>query len=172
MVPHHESAIEMARVAKRRAQHPEVTELADAIIAAQSKEITQLKRIHRRLFDDRLLPNPDAHQALGLSPEQAGMAHMDSTRQLKRARPFDKAFIDEMISHHQGAIRMARAVDKTSDEELGALAAAIVAAQSREIMAMNDWRAQWYGAPSPAGGVPAATGDAGSEGSMGEHDGH
>ncbi len=42
-----------------------------------------------------------------------------------------------------------------SDEELKELAGSIVETQSKEIEDMNDWREDWYGAPSPAGGVPA-----------------
>jgi uncharacterized protein (DUF305 family) len=164
MVPHHQSAIAMARVAKRRAHHPQITELAVAIITAQGKEIRQINRIHRRLFDEPILPNEDAHEALGLSAEDAGMAHSDSKAELKHARVFDKTFIDAMVSHHQGAIRMARAVgEQTADEEIASLAKAIVLTQSNEIEAMNTWRDEWYGAPSPAGGVPM--GDA-------EHEGH
>jgi uncharacterized protein (DUF305 family) len=155
MIPHHESAIEMARVARRRARHTKITELADAIIEAQSKEMRQIGRIHRRLFGQQVLPNADAHQGLGLSAEQAGMAHDDPAAKLARARRFDRAFIDEMIGHHQGAIRMARAVlEQTEDDELRSLASAIVSAQSREIERMNRWRTAWYGAPSPSGGVP------------------
>jgi uncharacterized protein (DUF305 family) len=159
MIPHHESAIAMARIAKRRTDHPQITELADAIVTTQGREIRQIERIHRRLFDERVMPNEDAHQALGLSAEEAGMAHMDATAELNQARPFDKAFIDEMISHHQGAIRMARAVrDETADDEIRSLARAIVTAQSNEIEAMKDWRYAWYGEPAPD--------------SMGEHEGH
>jgi uncharacterized protein (DUF305 family) len=159
MIPHHESAIAMARIAKRRADHPQITELADAIVTTQAREIRQIERIHRRLFDERVMPNEDAHQALGLSAEEAGMGHMDSTAELKQARPFDKALIDEMIPHHQGAIRMARAVrDETADDEIRSLARAIVTAQSNEIEAMKDWREAWYGELPPA--------------SVGEHEGH
>jgi len=171
MVAHHQSAIAMARVAKRRAHHPQITELADAIVSAQGQEIRQINRIHRRLFDESILPNEDAHEALGLSAEDAGMSHTDSTAQLKQARQFDKAFIDAMVGHHQGAIRMARVVrDQTADEEIGSLARAIVLTQSNEIEAMNQWRDAWYGAASPAGGVP--TPEAGEMREMGEHEGH
>jgi uncharacterized protein (DUF305 family) len=155
MIPHHESAIQMANVAKQRAQHPQIERLAVDIIAAQSDEIIRMHRIYRRLFRTALTPHPMAHERLGLSPQEAGMAHMDAAKALTRARPFDRAFIDEMVSHHQGAIRMARAVmAKTNDREIEGLAEAIVSAQSREIGQMNQWRAEWYGAPSPAGGVP------------------
>jgi uncharacterized protein (DUF305 family) len=171
MVPHHESAIAMARVARRRAEHPQITELAAAIVAAQSREIRQLEQIHRRLFGEPLLANEDAHEALGLSAEEAGMGHMESVADLKRADPFDKAFIDEMVPHHQGAIRMARAVqDQTEDDEIRSLADAIDAAQSKEIAQMNRWREAWYGAPSPAGTLPPDTGS--DDEPMGGHEGH
>jgi uncharacterized protein (DUF305 family) len=39
MIGHHEGAIAMAEAAKERGQHEEVKELADAIIAAQEREI-------------------------------------------------------------------------------------------------------------------------------------
>jgi uncharacterized protein (DUF305 family) len=155
MIPHHESAIEMARLAKRRAGHRQITALADAIIETQSREIRQIERIHRRLFGRKVLPNADAHQGLGLSATEAGMAHDDPAAKLARARPFDRAFIDEMIGHHQGAIRMARVVrEQTEDEEVRSLASAIVSAQSREIERMKRWRTAWYGAPSPSGDIP------------------
>jgi uncharacterized protein (DUF305 family) len=64
-----------------------------------------------------------------------------------------------MIPHHQGAILMAQVVlERGSDGEIQELAEAIIAAQSREIEQMNEWRERWYGARSPAGGVPAGGG--------------
>jgi len=44
MVAHHEGAIEMARLALDRGQHPEIKSLAAAIIAAQQDELDVLKR--------------------------------------------------------------------------------------------------------------------------------
>jgi uncharacterized protein (DUF305 family) len=171
MIPHHESAISMARVARRRAEHQQITELAQAIVTTQAREIRQIRRIHRHLFEEPILPNEDAHEALGLSADEAGMGHMDSAAPLKQAVPFDKAFVDEMIPHHQGAIRMAQAVrDQTEDDEIRSLADAIVTAQSNEIEAMDKWRNAWYGEPSPAGSLPPATGP--DDESMGEHEGH
>lgn len=43
MIPHHEGAIAMAEVAKDRAQHDEIKQLAGAIIEAQEREIQILK---------------------------------------------------------------------------------------------------------------------------------
>jgi uncharacterized protein (DUF305 family) len=173
MIPHHESAIEMATIARRRAEHPEVRELAQDIVRTQRREIRQIERIHQRLFGQKILPNSDAHQGLGLSAEEAGMAHMEPTGALAEARPFDRAFIDEMVPHHQGAIRMARAVlDETEDGGTRSLAEAILRTQSDEIEQMNEWRHAWYGDASPAGGVPAGEVAPSEMDSTGEHDGH
>src|SRR5215218_4842340 len=43
MVPHHQGAVEMARIAQARAEHPEIAQMAEAIIAAQEAEIGQMR---------------------------------------------------------------------------------------------------------------------------------
>ncbi len=150
MVPHHESAIEMAKIAQRRAEHPQISELADNIVATQSAEIDRLNQIGTRLNT-----GDGAHGSLGL--DQAAMGMEMGGAQLETAKPFDRSFIDAMIPHHQGAIRMAQvALADGGDQETEALANEIIAAQSREITKMNGWRTDWYGSPSPAGGIPAA----------------
>jgi uncharacterized protein (DUF305 family) len=40
MTAHHQGAIDMARIAQNRAEHPEIRELADDIVAAQQGEIS------------------------------------------------------------------------------------------------------------------------------------
>jgi uncharacterized protein (DUF305 family) len=155
MVPHHESAIEMAEIALRRAEHGEVEGLARDIIDSQGTEIDQLEAAHERIFGEPLAAASAEHGTLGLPAHEAGMEA--DVAALEKAKPFDLAFIDMMIPHHQGAIRMARIeLERGSDEELANLATAIIEAQSAEIEQMNDWRAGWYGSPSPAGGVPPA----------------
>jgi len=159
MAPHHESAIEMAEIAQDRAEHPEIKALADDIVRTQSSEIETLGAISERL-------GGVADASLGLSPDEMGMASMD-TAALETAKPFDRAFIDMMIPHHQGAIEMARIeLADGSDAEAKALAEDIIAAQSREIEEMNEWRTDWYGEPSPAGGVPEPGETASAEASM------
>jgi uncharacterized protein (DUF305 family) len=161
MIPHHESAIEMAEIARKQAEHPEIKKLANAIVSTQSEEIETLSQISERLGDEH------AGASLGMSEAEMGM-HMDSSS-LEGAEPFDQEFIDMMISHHQGAIIMAEyELANGSDDEAMALAEEIIGAQTREIEQMNDWREQWYGAPSPEGGVPdAAESEAADHDSMG-----
>jgi uncharacterized protein (DUF305 family) len=44
MIPHHESAIEMASAALNESENPEIREIARAIVDAQEKEIAQMQR--------------------------------------------------------------------------------------------------------------------------------
>jgi uncharacterized protein (DUF305 family) len=156
MAVHHEAAIDMAETAQAHAQHAEIRALADDIIAAQSEEIGQMDAMHGRLFGGPM--EGAGHGTLGMSSHEMGM-DMDAMMGLEDAKPFDRAFIDAMIPHHQGAILMAQVVlERGSDGEIQELAEAIIAAQSREIEQMNEWRGRWYGARSPAGGVPAGGG--------------
>lgn len=151
MVPHHESAIEMAEVALERAERPQIRRLAEEIIATQSEELDTLESIHERAFGEPV--SEGEHGSLGLPAHQMGMEA--DTEALRKADPFDREFIDMMVAHHQGAIEMARIeLAKGADEEAMALAEAVIEAQSAEIEEMNEWRTDWYGAPSPAGGVP------------------
>jgi uncharacterized protein (DUF305 family) len=154
MVPHHQAAVEMADLARVRAKHPEIEKLAGEIIDAQNREVLDMTFAHQRIFGEPLPDRGMAHGGLGLSESEMGMS-MDMG-ELENSREFDRTFIDMMIRHHQGAIRMAQAqLQRGEDPELKALARAIVAAQSREIEQMNSWRRSWYGAASPSGGVPS-----------------
>jgi uncharacterized protein (DUF305 family) len=161
MIPHHRSAVEMAEVAKQRSTRKEIKQLADAIITTQKAEIEQLTAVDQTLKDAGIEPGD-----LGVSHNEMGMG--DDASMLEDAKPFEREFIDMMIAHHQGAIRMARAVQQRGqNSELKDLATAIEDAQAKEIDDMNAWRVEWYGAISPAGGVPKeepADGDGGHAG--------
>jgi uncharacterized protein (DUF305 family) len=160
MIPHHRSAVDMAEIAKERSNRPEIKQLADAIITTQNAEIDQLTAVEQHLEDAGVEPGD-----LGVAENEMGMDHDASM--LEDAKPFDREFIDMMIPHHQGAIRMARAeLEHGENGELKDLAEAIIDAQAKEIDEMNTWRVDWFGAVSPAGGVPA------EEDGGGEHGGH
>lgn len=164
MIPHHKMAVQMAQVAQTQAQHLAIKTLAASIITSQDHEIAEMSAIAQKLgvVPDQMPVNGSmsAHmagndQTLGLSMQQTGMSMNMST--LNGAKPFDRMFIDMMIPHHQGAIRMARIeLAKGGDQQLHGIAHGIIAAQAREIGRMNAWRKAWFGASSPAGGIPTA----------------
>jgi uncharacterized protein (DUF305 family) len=53
MVPHHQSAIEMAQVAREKSNIPEIKELAQNIISAQQAEIEQMKQWRNEWYPQR-----------------------------------------------------------------------------------------------------------------------
>ena len=164
MVPHHEMAVEMGEMAKMDGEHRQIRALAARIVSAQTGEIKTLRKIAKSLGVTPAKMPEDGKmseammrdlETLGVSEEESGMA-MDM-HELHSAKHFDRAFIDMMIPHHAGAIRMARAeLRKGTDARLRKLARAIISDQAREIRQMNAWRRAWYGKTSPEGGVPTA----------------
>lgn len=139
MVPHHKGAVDMARVALRNAEHPEITQLAENIVSTQRVEIKELKSIKKEEFGSAEVP-------MKMNSEQMkSMGMMTNPRDLAKQDPFDKAFIDSMIPHHQSAIEMAEvARDKSQNPRVKELADDIVSAQEKEISQMKDWRKEWY----------------------------
>lgn len=63
--------------------------------------------------------------------------------------PFDRAFIDGMVPHHEEAIAMAKEAKTAglSEPELVKIADAIIATQQKEIDQMRSWRENWFGSP-------------------------
>jgi uncharacterized protein (DUF305 family) len=137
MIPHHQMAIAMAKIALERAEHPELKQAAQNIISAQQREIDQMTAWQHEWFGDA---TPSAS-----APLTTGQMDMDMNA-LKTAEPFDKAFIDGMIPHHEGEITMAKAgLPATQRPEIKDLANQIITAQEGEISQMREWRAAWYG---------------------------
>jgi uncharacterized protein (DUF305 family) len=66
----------------------------------------------------------------------------------KTGDAFDKAFLEGMIVHHQGAVEMSEAVLKHAEHaELKEMANNIIKAQTAEIEQMKEWQKSWYGTP-------------------------
>ena len=57
---------------------------------------------------------------------------------------YDLRFIDGMVEHHAGALRMSEYVFNIGTPGVGALANSIWNEQAREIKAMRQWRKAWY----------------------------
>ena len=63
----------------------------------------------------------------------------------KTGADFEKAFLSEMIVHHEGAIVMAEALLKnTQRPELVKLGNDIITAQKGEVSMMKGWLAEWF----------------------------
>jgi uncharacterized protein (DUF305 family) len=160
MVPHHQGAIEMAKIAQQRAQHPEIKQMADGIISSQQSEINQMKTWKEQWYGSSDTPPMSAMPMLEGMSGMGGAGHtMDmqaDVDQLKNApEPFDLAFIDAMIPHHQSAIDAGKqALSQATHPEIKQLAQNIIDAQQKEIDQMKAWRAAWYPNATP---LPTAT---------------
>ena len=72
------------------------------------------------------------------------MKGMTSSLEGKTGDEFDKAFLEEMTVHHQGAIDMAESAKKNAGhDEIKSMAADIISAQTKEIDQMRQWQKDW-----------------------------
>ena len=74
------------------------------------------------------------------------MTGMMASLKGKTGNEFDKAFLTEMVMHHEGAVVMAQAVLTSTDRpELKKLANEIIVAQNKEVSQMRAWYKMWFG---------------------------
>ena len=146
MIPHHESAVVMAKQALEKAKRPEIKTLATNIINDQNKEIADMTAWYKNWFG-KDVTKVSGGMMDGNMMSSGGMhgGGQNEMAVLENAADFDKAFIEAMIPHHQSAIMMAEMLQSgTSRPEMQQLAKNIIASQSKEIKQMQAWYTQWY----------------------------
>ena len=131
MIPHHQQAVEMGALAETRASNAEVKALAAQIKDEQAPEIAQMKG---------WLNDAGAGMDMGHDMGMDGMLSDSEFDALKSATgaEFDKLYLQGMIGHHEGAIKMANMVLKSNNFEVRALGEAIVASQTKQIGYMKE----------------------------------
>ena len=134
MVPHHESAIEMAEIALEKSRRPQVRRLARNIISSQEAEIAEMRALYLSWYGEELVPSISGPHA------DVDMSDLESA-----TKDFDRVFLRMMLPHHASAIVMADEVIMGEPrEEIETLASEIIAAQAKEIGKMQEWRERWY----------------------------
>ena len=78
------------------------------------------------------------------SPTHSGPHHHHAHGMGPAGSTYDLRFIDGMVEHHAGALRMSEYVFNIGAPGVGALANSIWDEQAREIKAMRQWRKAWY----------------------------
>ncbi len=142
MIPHHEGAIEMAELALELSNRDEIKILANSIIKSQSEEIDTMKKWYQSWYGTEVPSDPEAGMGMGRGMMHGGMmGDGTDTASLKNATDFDKAFLEEMIPHHQMAIMMANMLlQGTNRSEMKQLGQDIIDAQAKEIDQMQTWQ--------------------------------
>src|SRR3989338_9279237 len=146
MIPHHEGAVAMAKLALEKSKRQEIKTLANAIITGQTKEIGDMTLWYKNWFG-KDVPKVSTGMMGGGMMSGSGM-HMGGQEDiyaLQTATDFDKAFLEAMIPHHQLALMMVQMLESgTNRPEMIQLAKNITVSQSKEIKDMQGWYKQWY----------------------------
>jgi len=136
MIPHHQQAVQMAALADGRAANAQVKDLAGKIKAAQQPEIDTMNAWLTAWGK----PAPSTSMAASMPGMQNGampgmMSAADmATLTAAKGAAFDKQFLTMMISHHEGAITMAKQeTSQGSNADAKALAQKIITDQQAEI---------------------------------------
>jgi uncharacterized protein (DUF305 family) len=135
MIPHHEQALEMAKLADGRASDSEVKKLAGQIEQAQDPEIKTMEgwlESWGKPTETESMPGMDhgsGHGGDGMMSD-ADMDELEATN----GTEFDKMFAEMMIEHHNGAITMAKDEQKNGKHAAAKkMAGDIVKGQSAEV---------------------------------------
>lgn len=158
MIPHHEDAIAMADLALTRSKRPEIQQLAQTIKKTQSQENQQMRTWYKQWFGSEVptwSPGMGRGQGMGMgrgmgSGMGQGMGRgmggcmRSDLAALEKAADFDRAFLEEMIPHHEMGVRMTHMIANSQRPELQTLADAIVTTQTAEIEQMQRLYQQWY----------------------------
>lgn len=123
MIPHHQEAVDAARLVLGKGESSELKKLAQAIITAQEKEIAMMQKWSK-----------DWNYSTVTSSYQNMMG--DGTKLSGKA--LDIWFLKGMIIHHMGAVQMADFVLKLNTrKEVSDFARDVIRVQNAEIMDMK-----------------------------------
>lgn len=143
MIPHHAQAIEMADLALTNTKNPDVLALANKIKAAQSPEIIKLSGWLRDW--GQTVPSTASgsmdHDMSGMGGMMMDgmMSQADMDRlETSTGTEFDRLWIELMIQHHEGAVKMSKTeVAGGKNPDAIALAQVIISSQQAEITTME-----------------------------------
>ena len=130
MIPHHEQAVTMSKLALTNTTNPQVLDLAQRIKAAQEPEIVQM---NTWLDGGYSMMGHDGHQMGGMLSDEE-LAKLETLKD----KEFDQMFLESMIVHHEGAIQMTQMIVESSNKEVKTLADNIISSQTKEIAEMKE----------------------------------
>ena len=131
MIPHHQQAIDISKIALKKSKDSELLALANTIIEAQTAEIVQMKT---------WLNGAGATTDMGHS--MTGMGGMLDDAELSAlsaasGKNFDLLWLKGMIGHHDGAIHMTTMIRDASNADIKVFGENVVKDQSAQIFKMN-----------------------------------
>ena len=144
MIPHHQSAVDMAQEYLPKAKDEKIKKMAQNIIDSQKKEIEELKTMIANYKPAKTKTNAVAGHAAGEHNELMETMNkmMDKMKGMKMSGDADKDFVLMMIPHHESAVTMAGdEISHGKNYELKKLSQKIIEDQNKELKDFNDWLA-------------------------------
>lgn len=129
MISHHRGAMLLAEQIKDKTQRKEIKELAEAIIAGEPKNIDELYKFKKDLYNDETRV-PD--------PKVTNLGTFDDKMDLR--------FLNALIAHHQDGLMMNKEIHvKSSRNEILNSVDATDDFFNKTLAIFKEWRTQWYG---------------------------
>lgn len=91
----------------------------------------------------QLRPIQNMHETMNHDPMDMSMRDMGKMLEGKTGDDLNKAFLEGMIPHHEGAVMMAKYLAASNKPELVKLGGEIIVAQTKEIEQMKQWMIEW-----------------------------
>lgn len=138
MIPHHESAVDMAEsYLEYGGDSGAMKELAENIISTQTDEIKQMQDLITKYENEG---HTDSDQESAYLEEYDKMMDHDHQMPKSGTDSLDHAFAEGMVMHHQMAVDMAKSILEYTDyEEIRNLARTMIDTQEKEIEEMQKY---------------------------------
>lgn len=133
MIPHHQEAIDTAKLVRDRTQRPEMRQFTQAIIDAQSREVADMQGWLKTWY-----PSQTSTQAY--EPMMRPLANLSGDA-------LDRQFLQDMVHHHHGAVMMANQLlrkNLVQHASVQTLANDVIRTQTQEISQMQSWLTAWF----------------------------
>lgn len=132
MIDHHDEAVRISTTVYLRSSDADIQDFTQKVIATQSKEISDMRSWYKDWYGTEYTPS-NSHD----------MMRKDLLE--LRGKDLDKAYVEDMIIHHEAAVIMAKQVKITSQKsEIKDLADTIIKTQEAEIRILTNWRSSKY----------------------------
>lgn len=134
MIPHHQEAIDSAKLILERSDRSEMQQFAQDIIEVQTREVNQMQQWLKEWYP-------------GQSTSETYAPMMGDLTQLQ-GDDLDRAFLEGMVMHHMGAVMMSQMLlnrNLVEHQPVRPFAEAIATTQQQEISQMQTWLRNWFG---------------------------
>jgi len=138
MIPHHEAAVSMSENIMKYGHNEQVKQLAANIIRDQLEGIGKMEALKEKIKMNPQV-NMQAEEAYLKAYNNIYKTMITAMQDAKPTGNIDKDFLEEMIPHHEGAIKMSQNIMKyTQNNELKTILQNIITTQQKQLTEMKN----------------------------------